>query len=108
MPCSMIIVPVRHARSPITETGRNRGRKDIIRASRVCKQPEFFGDPRMALYESDHTKFMREMMDKHPEWAEDQRAGRAIWWDRKSSPQERQAYAEAREEHRPYPYDVHF
>jgi len=31
----------------------------------------------MALYESEHTKFMREMMARHPEWLEDQRRGRA-------------------------------
>ena len=32
------------------------------------------------LYESDHTKWMREMMEKNPAWAEDQKTGRAIWW----------------------------
>ncbi|MDQ5959365.1 MAG: hypothetical protein QG592_444, partial [Pseudomonadota bacterium] len=34
------------------------------------------------MYESDHTKWMREMMAKNPEWSEDQKAGRAIWWDK--------------------------
>jgi len=33
-------------------------------------------------YESEHTKFIRELMQKHPEWAEKQREGRAIWWDK--------------------------
>jgi len=33
-------------------------------------------------YESDHTKFMRELMEKRPELAERQRAARATWWDR--------------------------
>ena len=36
----------------------------------------------MAIYESDHTKFMREWMDKHPEEREEQRKGRALWWDK--------------------------
>jgi Protein of unknown function (DUF3460) len=33
-------------------------------------------------YESPHTKFMRELMEKRPELREDQRAARAIWWDK--------------------------
>ena len=33
-------------------------------------------------YESEHTKFIRELMQKHPECAEKQREGRAIWWDK--------------------------
>ena len=33
-------------------------------------------------YESEHTKFMREWMAKHPEQAEEQRKGRALWWDK--------------------------
>jgi hypothetical protein len=62
----------------------------------------------MALYESDHTKFMREMMAQHPEWAEDQRRGRAIWWDRKVDLDEQKAQRQASEPHLPYPYDVNF
>jgi hypothetical protein len=33
-------------------------------------------------YESDLTKFMRQYMADHPEEAESQRKGRAIWWDK--------------------------
>ena len=33
-------------------------------------------------YESEHTRFMREYMAKHPEEAESQRRGRAAWWDK--------------------------
>jgi hypothetical protein len=33
-------------------------------------------------YESEHTKFMRELMRQHPEWPEKQREARAIWWDK--------------------------
>ena len=36
----------------------------------------------MAIYESEHTKFMREWMEKHPEEREEQRKGRALWWDK--------------------------
>ena len=33
-------------------------------------------------YESDHTKFMRELLAKYPDLVEKQREGRAIWWDK--------------------------
>ena len=36
----------------------------------------------MAMYESDHTKFMREWMEKHPEEKLEQQKGRALWWDK--------------------------
>ena len=36
----------------------------------------------MAIYESEHTKFMREWMEKHPEEIQEQKAGRALWWDK--------------------------
>ncbi|MCX7150763.1 MAG: DUF3460 family protein [Rhodocyclales bacterium] len=36
----------------------------------------------MALYESEHTKFMREWMQKHPEELQEQQKGRALWWDK--------------------------
>jgi hypothetical protein len=33
-------------------------------------------------YESPHTKFMRELMEKRPELRDRQREARAIWWDK--------------------------
>ena len=36
----------------------------------------------MALYESEHTKFMREWMERHPEELAEQQKGRALWWDK--------------------------
>lgn len=62
----------------------------------------------MANYESEHTIFMREMMAKHPEWAEDQLVGRALLWDRKINSAEQIAIAESNVPNRPYPYDVNF
>jgi len=32
-------------------------------------------------YESDHTRFIREYLQQHPEERESQRQGRAVWWD---------------------------
>lgn len=60
----------------------------------------------MALYESDHTKFMREMLEKHPEWLEDQRQGRALWWDKELPQDEQQGFAAAKVAQKAYPYDV--
>jgi hypothetical protein len=34
-------------------------------------------------YESDHTKFIRELMTEQPSLAQEQRKGRAIWWDKR-------------------------
>jgi hypothetical protein len=48
----------------------------------------------MAMYESEHTQFMREWMRQHPEEAQQQRAGRAMWWDK---PQELEAQRRDRE-----------
>ncbi|HTH94432.1 MAG TPA: DUF3460 family protein [Rhodocyclaceae bacterium] len=36
----------------------------------------------MAMYESEHTKFMREWMAKNPQELEEQKEGRALWWDK--------------------------
>lgn len=36
----------------------------------------------MAMYESEHTKFMREWLEKHPQEIEEQKKGRALWWDK--------------------------
>jgi hypothetical protein len=37
-------------------------------------------------YVSEHTKFIRELLEKKPELRDRQREGRAIWWDKR--PQE--------------------
>jgi hypothetical protein len=33
-------------------------------------------------YESEHTKFMRGLHEKNPRLADEQKKGRAIWWDK--------------------------
>jgi len=37
----------------------------------------------MALYESDVTRFIRDLLDSKPELKELQRANHATWWDKK-------------------------
>lgn len=36
----------------------------------------------MAIYESEHTKFMREWLKQHPQELKEQERGRALWWDK--------------------------
>ncbi len=50
----------------------------------------------MAMYESDHTKFMREWMEKHPEQRDEQKKGRALWWDKPQRVDEQQRIDAAR------------
>ncbi len=37
-------------------------------------------------YVSDHTKFIQEVLERKPQLADEQRKGRALWWDK--SPRE--------------------
>jgi hypothetical protein len=42
----------------------------------------------MAIYESEHTRFMREFMAERPNLPQEQKQGRALWWDRKPNQDE--------------------
>ena len=37
-------------------------------------------------YESDITRMIRELLKQRPEIVEDQKKGRALWWDREQKP----------------------
>ncbi|KAB2970746.1 DUF3460 family protein [Zoogloea sp.] len=58
----------------------------------------------MAGYESDHTKFMREWMEKHPEEREVQKKGRALWWDKPQDAETQREYAAGKVPAKAYPY----
>jgi len=60
----------------------------------------------MAMYESEHTKFMREWMAKHPEQVEEQKKGRALWWDKPQDLETQREYDAARVAQKPYPYST--
>jgi hypothetical protein len=61
----------------------------------------------MAGYESDHTKWMREWLGKHPEELQEQKAGRALWWDKPAQDHDTvQRLAASRVPQKPYYYDV--
>lgn len=56
-------------------------------------------------YESEHTKFMRELMEQRPHLEEQQRKSRALWWDK--DPErlaEGRRMAEGRVPAKPYAY----
>ena len=60
----------------------------------------------MAQYESEHTKFMREWLEKHPKEGEVRRSGRALWWDKKPyTPDDLHRAAESTVAQKPYYYD---
>ena len=58
------------------------------------------------MYESDHTRFMRELFEKKPELALEQRRGRALWWDKELDGDEQKRNAESRVNQTPYVYQV--
>jgi hypothetical protein len=58
----------------------------------------------MALYESEVTQFIRNLLEKNPAIAEDQRRARARWWDREVDSDEQKRYREARVPVRGYYY----
>lgn len=61
----------------------------------------------MAQYESDHTKFMREWMAKHPQELQEQTAGRALWWDKPAQSLDAQRrLQESDVPNKPYYYDA--
>lgn len=35
------------------------------------------------IYESEYTRFMREWMARHPEQHDEQKAGLALWWNKR-------------------------
>ena len=59
-------------------------------------------------YVSDHTKWIDELLEKNPAWVEDQKVGRALWWDKKQDVQTTERNADSKVPQKPYPYDVNF
>jgi hypothetical protein len=58
-------------------------------------------------YESEHTKFIRGLMAEKPQLAQEQREGRAIWWDKRPRDlADRKVMDEGRVAQRPYVYQT--
>lgn len=58
----------------------------------------------MTDYESDLTRFLRELKRKQPELERQQREGRAIWWDRQLDREQLQRWQDAKVPQQPYVY----
>ncbi len=56
------------------------------------------------LYESELTRFLRQLRESKPQLAEEQRKGRAQWWDRSLDAEEQRAFAQSRVMQKPYVY----
>ena len=56
------------------------------------------------MYESEHTKFMRELVEKNPQLPEKQKEARAIWWDKDLDIDERKRFKEADVPQKSYVY----
>lgn len=56
------------------------------------------------MYESEHTKFMRELLEKNPQLPEKQQEARDIWWDKNLDIDERQRFKESDVPQKPYVY----
>ena len=59
---------------------------------------------RRADYTSDATQFIEGLKAARPTLEAEQRAGRAIWWDKKLSSEEQSDYAEGRVAQQAYVY----
>ena len=55
-------------------------------------------------YESEHTKFMRELFAKRPELIEKQKEARAIWWDKDVDREALKRFEEAKVPQKSYVY----
>lgn len=55
-------------------------------------------------YESEHTKFMRELIEKNPKLQEKRLEARNIWWDKKLDKEEQKRFDESDEPMKPYVY----
>lgn len=60
------------------------------------------------VYVSDHTRWMNEMLEKNPQWVADQKAGRALWWDKPQDVETTARNAESKVAQKAYPYDINF
>lgn len=60
----------------------------------------------MADYESDLTRFIRELKRKRPGLEREQREGRAIWWDRDLDPEQLARWQESKVAQKPYVYQT--
>jgi hypothetical protein len=57
-------------------------------------------------YESDITRMIRDLLKKNPEIVEEQKKGRAMWWDKKNDPDTQRRARESRVNQQAYVYQT--
>ncbi|TXI19068.1 MAG: DUF3460 family protein [Nitrosomonas sp.] len=55
-------------------------------------------------YESEHTKFIREFLEKNPQVAAKRLEARNMWWDKKLNKEEQKRFKESSDPMKPYVY----
>ncbi len=55
-------------------------------------------------YESDATRLIRDLIKENPHIAEEQKKGRAMWWDKVITPEDLKRAEESRVKQRAYVY----
>ena len=60
----------------------------------------------MADYESELTRFIRELKGKQPDLERRQREARAIWWDKDLDPEQLARWQESKVPQKPYVYQT--
>jgi len=58
------------------------------------------------MYESDATRFLKELKQSRPHLEEEQRKGRAIWWDKPQDASTQAGFKAARVPQKPYVYQT--
>lgn len=58
------------------------------------------------MYESDATRFLKELKQTRPHLEEEQRQGRAIWWDKPQDADTQSRFKAARVPQKPYVYQT--
>ena len=57
-------------------------------------------------YVSETTQFLQAFLQQHPEVVEDQKRGRALWWDKPQDASEQAQFQEARVPQQAYVYQT--
>jgi hypothetical protein len=60
----------------------------------------------MAIYQSDITRFLQELKQTRPHLEQEQRKGRAIWWDHPQDLETSKRNLESRVPQQPYVYQT--
>jgi Protein of unknown function (DUF3460) len=73
-------------------------------ATNESKLSRFLDEFKPKSYESEFTKFMRELKQQKPQLEAEQRKSRAIWWDHKQDLDTLERQKESRVRQQPYVY----